>query len=307
MLKVLNGVYLTVCKGEKVGIIGESGCGKTTTLKAILRILSNNALIEKGGIYFKGSDILKAGKKELTELRRKHITMIFQDPTAALNPVFQVGTQLMDVIKYSKMQGNEKNLKAQLRAKSLELLSEVALSDPERVIASYPFQLSGGMKQRICIATSLATANDLLFADEPTTNLDVTIQDQVLRLMKDLVEKRQLSLVLVSHALGAVRNTVDRTYVMYAGNMVEASATRELFSNPLHPYTQGLLDSVPKLSGGGFSEGIRGRVPDYLNPSKGCRFHPRCDYASEICANERPAFTEIQSDHTVACWHYYRK
>ena len=306
-LKVLNGVYLTVHQGEKVGIIGESGCGKTTTMRANLRILATNAVIEGGEIYFGGSDVLKMKKKELTEMRRKQVTMIFQDPTAALNPVFKVGTQLADVIKYSGMYGSEKVTKEGLSAKSLEVLKEVALPDPERVLDSYPFQLSGGMRQRICIAMSLATAKELLIADEPTTNLDVTIQDQVLRLMKNLVEKRNLSVIFISHALGAVRGTVDRVYVMYAGNMVEVAGTKKLFSNPLHPYTQGLLEAVPKLTGSEFSEGIRGRVPDYINPPTGCRFHPRCDYAMDVCRKEKPQFINVEDGHEVACWYYHKR
>ncbi|NIQ32445.1 MAG: ATP-binding cassette domain-containing protein [Nitrososphaeria archaeon] len=306
-LEVLNGVHLTVHQGEKVGIIGESGCGKTTTMRAILRILATNAVTEGGEIYFRGSDVLKMKKKKLTEMRRKQITMIFQDPTAALNPVFKVGTLLADVIKYSGMNGSEKVTKDKLSAKSLEMLKEVALPDPERVLDSYPFQLSGGMRQRICIAMSLATASDLLIADEPTTNLDVTIQDQVLRLMKNLVEKRSLSVIFVSHALGAIRGTVDRVYVMYAGNMVEVGETKELFSNPLHPYTQGLLESVPKLTGSEFSEGIKGRIPDYINPPTGCRFHPRCDYAMDVCRKEKPQFINVKDDQDVACWYYHKR
>ena len=306
-LKVLNGVHLTVHQGEKVGIIGESGCGKTTTMRAILRVLATNAVIDGGEIHFRGSDILKMDKKELTEMRRKQITMIFQDPTAALNPVFKVETQLADVIKYSAMYGSEKVTKEELSAKSLEVLKEVALPDPERVLDSYPFQLSGGMRQRICIAMSLATATDLLIADEPTTNLDVTIQDQVLRLMKNLVEKRNLSVIFISHALGAIRGTVDRVYVMYAGNTVEVAETKELFSNPLHPYTKGLLESVPKLTGSEFSEGIKGRVPDYINPPTGCRFHPRCDYATGKCKKEKPQFMNIKGHQDVACWYYYKR
>jgi len=307
VLKILNGVYLTVGQGEKVGLIGESGCGKTTTMKTILRILPSNAILEGGEIYFRGKDILKMNKKELTEVRRKHITMIFQDPTAALNPVFKIETQLTDVIKYSGILGEKNVTKDELRDMSLKLLKEVALPDPERVLDSYPFQLSGGMRQRICIAMSLATARDLLIADEPTTNLDVTIQDQVLRLMKDLVEKRNLSVILISHALGAVRGFVDRVYVMYAGNMVEVAETKELFSNPLHPYTQGLLASVPKLTGTEFSEGIKGRVPDYLNPPTGCRFHPRCDYVMDKCVKEKPLFIDVGGAHEVACWYYHKR
>ena len=306
-LKVLNGLHLTVHQGEKVGIIGESGCGKTTTMRAILKILATNAVTEGGEIHFRRSDVLKMKKKELTEMRRKQINMIFQDPTAALNPVFKVGTQLADVIKYSGVYGSEKVTKEELNAKSLEVLKEVALPDPERVLDSYPFQLSGGMRQRICIAMSLATAKDLLIADEPTTNLDVTIQDQVLRLMKDLVGKRSLSVIFISHALGAVRGTVDRVYVMYAGNMVEVGETKKLFSNPLHPYTKGLLESVPKLTGSEFSEGIEGRVPDYINPPTGCRFHPRCDYAMDVCKRKKPKFINVDDDQDVACWYYHKR
>jgi len=307
MLKVLNGACLKVKEGEKVGLIGESGCGKTTTMRAILRILPTNAVVEGGEIYFKGRDILKMGKHELTEIRRKHITMIFQDPTAALNPVFKVKTQLADIIRYSGIIEEGEVTEEKLTEESLRLLKEVALTDPERVLDSYPFQLSGGMRQRICIAMSLATAKDLLIADEPTTNLDVTIQDQVLRLIKDLVEKRNLSVILISHALGAVRGFVDRVYVMYAGTMVEVAETSELFSNPLHPYTQGLLDCVPKLTGTKFSEGIKGRVPDYINPPTGCRFHPRCDFASNKCMKEMPPFINVGGTHKVACWYYHKR
>ena len=302
-LKVLNGVDFGVNEGEKVGIIGESGCGKTTTMKAILRILATNAVVEGGDIRFRGHEMLTIDKKKLNEIRRKNLTMIFQDPTAALNPVFKVESILGDVIRSSGNIGNEKATKQLVREKSLDALKEVSLPDPERVLDSYPFQLSGGMRQRVCIAMSLATAKDLLIADEPTTNLDVTIQDQVLRLMKDLVTKKNLSIILISHALGTIRNTVDTVYVMYAGTTIEAAETRKLFSNPMHPYTQGLLKSVPKLTGAGFSEGIKGRIPDYIDPPTGCRFHPRCEYALEICRIEKPRLLKADADnHRVACW-----
>ena len=307
-LKVLNGVDFTVHKGEKVGLIGESGCGKTTTMRAILRTLASNALVKGGDITFRNSEVLKMDKKELTEMRRKHITMIFQDPTAALNPVFKVGDMIADVVRFSSNSNTEKLTKEKIRAQSLGVLKEVALPDPERVLDSYPFQLSGGMRQRICIAMSLATARELMIADEPTTNLDVTIQDQVLRLMKDLVERRRLSIILISHALGTVRGTVDTVYAMYAGNMIESADTEELFSNPLHPYTQGLLKSVPKLTGAGFSEGIKGRIPDYINPPLGCRFNLRCTYAKDICFKEKPKLLNVgKSNHKVACWLYHRR
>jgi len=304
-LKVLNGVNLTVHQGEKVGVIGESGCGKTTCMKAILRILANNATVDGGTIHFRGDDVLNMDKKKLSEMRRKSITMIFQDPTAALNPVFKVGDLLADVIRYSGRFDGEKASKKMLREKSIEALKEVALPDPERVLDSYAFQLSGGMRQRICIAMSLSTAKDLLIADEPTTNLDVTIQDQVLRLMKSLVEKKGISVILISHALGTISGTVDTVYVMYAGNVIEIAQTRVLFANPLHPYTKGLLASVPKLTGAGFSEGIRGRIADYINPPTGCRFNPRCSYALNICSKENPELFNVDSNnHRVACWLY---
>ena len=304
-LKVLNGVNLTVHQGEKVGVIGESGCGKTTCMKAILRILANNATVDGGTIHFRGDDVLNMDKKKLSEMRRKSITMIFQDPTAALNPVFKVGDLLADVIRYSGRFDGEKASKKMLREKSIEALKEVALPDPERVLDSYAFQLSGGMRQRICIAMSLSTAKDLLIADEPTTNLDVTIQDQVLRLMKSLVEKKGISVILISHALGTISGTVDTVYVMYAGNVIEIAQTRVLFANPLHPYTKGLLASVPKLTGAGFSEGIKGRIADYINPPTGCRFNPRCSYALNICSKENPELFNVDSNnHRVACWLY---
>ena len=303
-LKVLNGARLTVNQGEKVGVIGESGCGKTTTMRTILRILARNAVVDSGEIFFKGKDLLKMSNKEITDVRRKHITMIFQDPTAALNPVFKVEDQLMDVIRYSGALKDETVTKEKLRARALSLLKEVALPDPDRVLDSYPFQLSGGMRQRICIAMSLATSGDLLIADEPTTSLDVTIQDQVFQLMKSLVEKRNLSVILISHALGAVRGTVDRVYVMYAGSMIEAAETEQLFSNPLHPYTQELIKCVPKLTGTGFSEGISGRIPDYMNPPLGCRFNPRCTYAFDTCKKEMPQLWDEGNRHQVACWLY---
>ena len=302
---VLDGVHLTVNAGEKVGIIGESGCGKTTTMKTILRILPTNAVIQRGELNFQGKNILRMGKNELNELRRKYIAMIFQDPTAALNPVFKVETQLIDVIKSSGAHEGEKA--EEFKAKCIKLLKEVALPDPERVLDSYPFQLSGGMRQRVCIAMALATPRYLLIADEPTTNLDVTIQDQVLRLIKAITGKRKLSVILISQALGAVKGFVDKVYVMYAGNIVEVADTRELFSNPLHPYTKGLLESTPKLTGGGFSEGIKGRVPDYIEPPSGCRFHPRCNLVLSRCKKEKPPLIDVEGNHGVACWLYYKK
>ncbi|MFQ5932269.1 MAG: ABC transporter ATP-binding protein, partial [Nitrospiraceae bacterium] len=255
-LEVLDGVNFRVDTGEKVGLVGETGCGKTTTMKAILRILPEPpAVIPGGEIFFKGQDVLKMKSSELSEVRGTGISMIFQDPTAALNPVFTIGQQIDPVIRYSSPD-NRGLSKAQIREKAVIPLREVALADPERLLDSYPLQLSGGMRQRVCIGMALATDPELLIADEPGTSLDVTIQDQVLRLLRELVEEKLTSVILITHTLGVVRETTDRVYVMYAGNMVEVAPTPKLFANPLHPYTQGLMQAVPKLTGGGVAHGI---------------------------------------------------
>ncbi len=302
-VKVLNGVNLSVGKGEKVSIVGETGCGKTTTVKSILRILVKQASIPKGEIFFNGTDVLKMNKNELKKLRGSGISMIFQDPTMSLNPVFTIGNQMYSVIRYSGHPGAEKmRMQHELAIKALK---ETSMPDPERILQSYPFQLSGGMRQRISIAMSLATPRDLVIADEPTTNLDVTIQDQVLKILKDRVEDKGSSLILITHSLGVARETTDRIYVMYAGSMVETAPTRELFKKQLHPYTQALMDCIPRLSGGGVSEGIPGRIPNYLNPSAGCRFAPRCPNAFERCQTEKPEYVDVGNEHKVACFLYY--
>lgn len=307
-LKVLNGINFEVGVRKKVGLIGEAGCGKTTTMKAIMRVLPMLLTrIPKGQIFFKGKDILKMSLKEIQMLRRKSLAIIFQDPTATLNPVLKIGEQLIDIIKYSSIEEKgKKPSKKEMKARAIEVLKGVAMPDPERILENYPIQLSGGMKQRVCIAMALFSAHDLLIADEPGTSLDVTLQDQILRLLHNLVKERDVSVILISHALGAVRGLVDRVYVMYAGNMVEVAETEDLFSDPLHPYTSSLLKSVPRLTGGGMSLGIRGRIPNYLNPPKGCRFYPRCDYAMPICRESKPPFFDVGGHHKVACFLYRR-
>jgi peptide/nickel transport system ATP-binding protein len=302
-LKVLDGVSFTVYPGQRVGLVGETGCGKTTTMKAILRILPMPpARIAGGEIYFKGKDVLKMGDDELRGVRGEGISMVFQDPAAALNPVFTVGQQLTAVVKYS-MEGQGLS-KKEIRERALIPLREVSLADPERMLDSYPFQLSGGMRQRICIAMALVASRELLIADEPGTSLDVTIEDQILRLLHRLVEEKNVSVIHITHTLGVVRETTNRVYVMYAGNMVEVAATAELYANPLHPYTHGLMAAVPRLTGGGISDGIPGRIPDYMNPPPGCRFHPRCPRAMGVCSREKPAFYRLNDDHEVACFLY---
>ncbi len=300
ILKVLNRVQFKVGEGEKVGLIGESGCGKTTTMRAIMRILADNAIVPDGSILYKGQNTLKMSEDEIQRIRREHVSMIFQDPTAALNPVFTVGDQLIDVIRYSTRK--EKLPKKEMMERAIKALKDVALPDPERIMKNYPVMLSGGMRQRICIAMALVSAGDLLIADEPGTNLDVTIQDQILRLIGRLVEERGTSIILISHALGAVKGLVDKVYVMYAGNMVEVAPTRELFSEPLHPYTRNLFKTVPKLTGGGIPQAIKGRIPDYINPPVGCRFSPRCEQAMPICMKETPSFMDVGEGRDVACF-----
>lgn len=303
ILKVLDGVNFTVREGEKVGLVGETGCGKTTMAKSVLRILPTPpARIFKGEIFFKGEDVLKMGSRQLQEMRAGKVSMIFQDPTAALNPVFTVGEQLMDVIKYSNFKRGFS--KREIRARAIQALQNVALPDPERILTNYPIQLSGGMRQRICIAMALISGSELLIADEPTTSLDVTIQDQILRLLGKLVAERETSTILITHSLGIVHEWTDRVYVMYAGSIVESASTEELFSNSQHPYTRGLMKAVPKLTGEGIAEGVPGRIPDYLDPPPGCRFHPRCPHAMAICKRERPPFFSTNSNHRVACFLY---
>jgi len=302
-LKVLDGLNMVVNKGEKVGLVGEAGCGKTTTMKAIMRILPMPpARITKGEVLFLGADLLRANLKRVRGVRGKGISMIFQDPTAALNPVFTIGEQLMDVIRCARNLGKAQS-RSDIKARTVGALRAVSMPDPIRIMKNYPVQLSGGMRQRACIAMALVNAGELLIADEPGTSLDVTIQAQILRLLNEIVEERGTSVILISHALGAVKNLTDRVYVMYAGTMVEVTTTNDLFANPVHPYTQALMAAVPKLTGEGLVEGIVGRIPSYLSPPTGCRYHPRCKNAMSICEKKKPPFFNVAGNgHKVACF-----
>jgi len=300
-LRVLDGVNFRVAPQEKVGLVGETGCGKTTTMKTIMRILPQPPGIVRGGkILFKGKEVLRMDTGEVEQMRRREIAMIFQDPTAALNPVFTIGEQLFDAIRYATGKETDHRFLHEVAVRALE---EVALPDPARILTNYPIQLSGGMRQRVCIALALACPKELLIADEPGTSLDVTIQDQILRLIHRLAEERKMAVILISHSLGVIRDWTERVWVMYAGTIVEEAETQELFARPLHPYTQALLRCVPKLTGEGIAKGIPGRIPDYFDPPSGCRFHPRCPYRMEVCSREKPRLYGTSS-HQVACFLY---
>lgn len=301
--QVVDGVDMYVNQAEKIGLVGESGCGKTTTMKMILQLLNpSQIVVPEGEILFQGRDIRKMNEKEIMEIRRSYVSMISQAPMAALNPVFSIGKQMEDIVRYSGQ--FPKAGRKEIREICAQAVNDVMIPDASRILDSFPHQLSGGMRQRICIAMSLVTPRQLLIADEPGTALDVTIQDQIHRLLRDLVEKKGRSLIMITHSLGVARELVDRIYIMYAGNIVETAETKSLFASPLHPYTNGLIQCVPRLSGGGISAGIYGYVPDYVNPGIGCRFCSRCPDAKAICAKEKPKLRQIKPGHRVACFKY---
>ena len=293
---VLAGVNLEVHRGERVAIVGESGCGKSVTLRLILGLLRGNNINISGKIEFDNLEINTASESKLREIRGRRIGTIFQDPMASLNPTFTILDQMGAVIR----RGNSSIKKPQLLEKAKHVLSQVAINDPERVLEAYPFQLSGGLNQRVLIAMALVNNPELVLADEPGTALDVTVQEQTLRLMRELTQNMNSAVLLITHNLGVVREFADRVYVMYAGSVVEEASTAQLFANPQHPYTKALLESVPKLTGTNLPQGIDGFVPDYTKPPAGCRFHPRCSHATEAC-KKLPPLLEVAAGHRVAC------
>lgn len=230
--QVVDGIDMKIYEGEKIGLVGESGCGKTTTVRSILQVLPKQVVIPRGKILFDGDSLLELNTKKLNQVRGQKLSMIFQDPISALNPVFTVGRQIEDTIRYSGLvENNDKKL---IHERAIQALKDCSMPDPERILKNYPFQLSGGMRQRVCIAMALATASKLMIADEPTTNLDVTIQDQVLKLIRQLSDQKKMSLILITHSLGVARMMTDRIYVMYAGNIVETARTSEIFERACH-------------------------------------------------------------------------
>jgi len=298
--KVLDGVNLTALPGQKVGIVGEAGCGKTTTVKSVLGILPSGGYeISSGRIMYDGQNVLAMNKRQLTNMRSQEISMIYQEPSAALNPVFTIGQQMLDVVRYSE-EGRQLNVK-QRKEIVLQAIHDVLIPDPERILGFYPIQLSGGMKQRICIAMAIMTRRRLLIADEPGTALDVTIQSEIHSILEKLVAERSMALIMITHSLGVARELTDVINIMYAGSIVETAPSALVFANPLHPYTQGLMEAVPRLHGGGVSAGIYGSLPDYLNPPAGCRFAPRCPHVSDRCRLEKPKMAD-KGGHMTACF-----
>jgi len=297
VVKAINGINLKINKGEFFGLVGETGCGKSVTGSAILNLVQNPGRIEKGEILFKGEDILRMNEDDIRErIRGKEITMIMQHPIAALNPVMKNGDQIAEAL-------SKKMTEQEARKRAIEMLKEVNIPEPERVARQYPHQLSGGMAQRVMIAMMLSTEPSLLIADEPTTALDVSIQAQVLKLLQDLIKRQKASVLVITHDLSIVAETCDRVGVMYAGDMVEIGNVDQIIYNPKHPYTVGLMRAIPSE----YSKelvGIKGNVPDLVNPPSGCRFHPRCDDAMDICKEEKPKTMQVEADHTVACFLY---
>jgi oligopeptide/dipeptide ABC transporter ATP-binding protein len=305
---VLEGIYLTLGRGGTLGLVGETGCGKSITAKAILRLLPiPPARIVSGEILFEGEDLLKKSEEEMKGIRGRRIAMVFQDPMTFLNPVFTIEEQLVDVILAhnrgdgSRTQGERLDRK-QAVEKAIELLREVKIPQPELRIKAYPHEFSGGMRQRVLIAMALSGSPQILIADEPTTALDVTIQAQILKLIDDLVQRHGHSVLLISHDLGVVASVCKKIAVMYAGNIVENCSTVQLFKRPLHPYTQGLLNSILTFAKReDEAQGIKGMIPDLIQPPPGCRFHPRCLEAMGVCEKEKPPFLEIEEGHWVSC------
>jgi oligopeptide/dipeptide ABC transporter ATP-binding protein len=304
-LKVLDGINLTLAQGETLGIVGESGCGKTVLARSILGIGPQRAQRTRGRMTFDSMPLDELNEAEWRRIRGVKISMIFQDPMTYLNPLLTIGRQLSDVlVAHARALGKSALSRQERRRRCRELLEQVQIRDPERVEASYPHQLSGGMRQRILIAMALAGEPKLLIADEPTTALDVTIQAQILDLLRDLVHRLGLTVVMISHDVGAIAAIAQRVAVMYAGVVVEQGATNDILTRPRHPYTQGLLAALPDIEGDHQSlEAIPGTIPNLIHPPSGCRFHPRCPRATAICTSEKPAMTRIGADHVVACHH----
>ena len=298
-VQAVRGVSFTVHKGEILGIVGESGSGKSVTSMSILRLLADTARIKSGRVEFEGTDLTKVSDKQMRAIRGQKIAMVFQDPMSSLNPLIPVGKQVAEMMHVHQPDWNGD----QLKEKTLQLFKDVRIPEAEKRLKSYPHEFSGGMRQRVMIAMALANHPDLLIADEPTTALDVTIQHQILKQMRGLQQEYGTSIIFITHDLGVVAELCDRVVVMYGGLVMEQAEITDLFENPLHPYTMGLLASIPGLNKDKKErlQSIPGSPPDMTKPPKGCPFASRCPYARNICAQECPPFVEFGS-RSARCW-----
>ncbi|MDD4952290.1 MAG: ABC transporter ATP-binding protein [Desulfovibrionaceae bacterium] len=297
--KAVDDVSLSLAQGETLGLVGESGCGKTVLALSLLGLVPDPpGRVTAGSALFQGQDLLSLDERQLRRVRGNKISMIFQEPMTSLNPVFRVGEQIAEAVRL-----HQKASKARARERAEEMLGLVGIPEPERAALSYPHELSGGMRQRVMIAMALSCEPDILIADEPTTALDVTIQAQILGLMQDIKDKKAASVLLITHDLGVVAGNAQRVAVMYCGQIVEQSGVRPLFREPLHPYTRGLLDSLPRMDRRHRLRPIPGAVPGIFSQPRGCRFNPRCFEAMDICRGQAPPIFE-RDGRGVRCWLY---
>lgn len=296
--RAVHGVSITLKKGRVLGIVGESGCGKSVTAMSILKLLASNAVIENGEILFKGQDILNLTNKQMQQIRGSKIALIPQDPLTSLNPLYTVGDQLIETIKFHKNVNSK-----QAREIAIKSLKDVKIPEAENRLNEYPHQFSGGMSQRVLIAMALCCNPEIIIADEPTTALDVTVQTQILDLIKEIQNKRHTSLIFITHDLGVVEEFCDYVAVMYAGRVVEYADVKELFNNPLHPYTRGLFESLPSTDKKELKV-IKGQPPSITEVIPGCTFHPRCPYRMDKCNKAEPQPTINSQKHSTCCYLY---
>ena len=301
VVRAVDGVDLRIDRGETLGVVGESGCGKTVTARSVLKLIDMPpGRFDGGRILWQGRDLIPLDNAEMDKIRAREIAIIFQEPMTSLNPVYTVGQQIAEVVSLHEKLGKKPAI-----ARAVEMLRLVNIPNPQRRVHDYPHQFSGGMRQRVMIAMALACSPKLLIADEPTTALDVTIQAQILELMQDMKERLGMAIMLITHAMGVVAETSQRVVVMYAGKVVEEAPVASLFGNPRHPYTQGLIRSIPRVDRAALHkerlEAIPGTVPSLLDPPPGCRFAARCKYAMDICRQAVPPLKEVAPGHRVAC------
>src|SRR5947208_1520659 len=301
MVRAVDGVDLTIDRGETLGVVGESGCGKTVTALSVLKLIATPpGQIVAGQILWQGRDLVPLSPDEMRSIRSKEIGIVFQEPMTSLNPVYTVGAQIAEAVREHEGLGRRAALD-----KAVEMLRLVHIPNAQRRVHDYPHQFSGGMRQRVMIAMALSCNPQLLIADEPTTALDVTIQAQILELLADMKSRFGMAVMLITHAMGVVAETAQRVVVMYAGKVIEEAPVGELFANPRHPYTQGLIRSIPRVDTAATKkprlEAIAGVVPSLLDPPPGCRFAPRCRYATAVCVEAVPPLREVATGHKVAC------